>query len=241
VFPVARTLLATGLPVLLEKPPGTTLAEFTELRSIADKYGTPVLIGVNRRHYTVLNRALEDAGGSLAVTHVDVDWSEDAAHMLGRGFSAAQVGRMAFANSLHGIDLITYLAGRIPEPQVMVRKGTTPFDWSMGFQGVSERGTTVSFRSTWSSPGRWRLQFCSLGRRYVFAPLETCTVLQSGVKEERAIIPAPEDTTAKAGFTAQARAFIEMISTRKAPARCDFAAVAPSMELADRLTRALGA
>ena len=64
VFGVASLLIPTGVPLLLEKPPGTSLAEFDALRELAKQHHTPVMVGVNRRHYSVVNKAVADAGGA---------------------------------------------------------------------------------------------------------------------------------------------------------------------------------
>ena len=37
---------------------GTSLAEFDELENLAARHGTPVMVGLNRRNYTVLRNAL---------------------------------------------------------------------------------------------------------------------------------------------------------------------------------------
>src|SRR5262249_7640568 len=40
--PVGMELLAMGIPTLVEKPPGTSLAQLDELRHQAARHGTPV-------------------------------------------------------------------------------------------------------------------------------------------------------------------------------------------------------
>ena len=76
----------------------------------------------------------------------------------------------------------------------------------MSLSGVSERGALANFRSSWGSPGRWRVNLCTPDRRYVFAPLESCEVLERGVAEPRSILPDEFDARFKPGFYAQARA-----------------------------------
>ncbi len=236
VYRTALEVLPIGIPTLLEKPPGTSLAEYEELRALAARHGTPVMVGLNRRFYGVVQGAVADAGGLAAITEVDVDWSEDARHFLKRGFTPEQVARMVFGNSLHGIDLMTHLGGGLPTPQITVRRGAERFDWNMAVQGLSDRGALLSFRSTWSSPGKWRLQLCASRRRYVFAPLETCVVQQSGERAERTIAPDPRDTEFKPGFFGQARAFLDMIGSRRAPDQASLDSVEPSMRVAEVLT-----
>lgn len=235
---VARELLPYGIPTLLEKPPGLSYDEYGELCELAARHKTPVMVAVNRRHYSVVQRAVADAGGWGAIEAVSVDWSESPQHLLNRGFTLEQVKRTNFSNSLHGLDLMTYLAGPIDDAQVAARDFGEPARWMMSLQGVSRRGALASFQSTWDSPGRWRVAFCSPGRRYVFAPLETCQVQEAGSRELRTIDPSDEDQQFKPGFYRQAQCFLDTIRSNEVPESCGLEAVGPAMQLAEQLTRA---
>ena len=87
IFPVAKALAPRRIPALLEKPTGMSLAEFNELCRLVAEYRAPQMVGLNRRHYSVVNRAVADAGGPAAVRAVMIDWSEDPAHLRRKGFS----------------------------------------------------------------------------------------------------------------------------------------------------------
>ncbi|MCK6551386.1 Gfo/Idh/MocA family oxidoreductase [Myxococcota bacterium] len=237
MFAAANEVLAYGVPTLLEKPPGTSLAELDTLLATAAKHGTPALIGLNRRHYSVVTKAIEDAGGVERIQSVFVDWSEDPVHVSKR-MSPEGVAKLTFGNTLHGLDLITTLAGPIPSPSIVVRDFGEPFRWTMAFQGLSSRGALVSFNSTWGSPGKWRVAFCTDDRRYLFAPLESCTVQERG-KDDRVIEPSDDDKRFKAGFMPQARVFLDVIETRRVPAAFELASARPAMELAEALTQAI--
>jgi predicted dehydrogenase len=238
VYGAAVELLEQGVATLLEKPPGTTLDEFRHLCELAESKRAAAMIGLNRRHYSVVRKALEDCGGPDKVTAVFVEWSEDPRHLHERGFSDDEIARMVFGNSLHGLDLLTHLAGPVDEPDVLGRELGEPLRWMMALQGLSRRGALASFHSTWDSPGRWRVSFCSPGRRYVFAPLESCQVSEAGVKEPRAIEPDEVDMRFKPGFFAQAQVFLRAIAAGEAPPQYNLASAAPAMRLADALTRA---
>jgi predicted dehydrogenase len=238
VYAAAQEIIPFQFPTLLEKPPGTSVAETIELQRLASRHGTPVMVGLNRRHYSVLQRAVEDAGGLEAITAVFVEWSEAPEGFLDRGFTPEQVSRMVYGNSLHGLDLLAYLAGAMPEAKFIGRNLGEPFRWLMALQGVSERGVLGSFHSTWDSPGGWRLTFCSRARRYTFAPLESCQVLERGGGEPRSIEPDETDQRFKPGFYGQARAFIEMMATGEVPQRTSLASALPAIALAEGLTQA---
>ena len=234
----ALEILPFQIPTLLEKPPGTSLAEFHQLSELADRTGTPVMVALNRRHYSVVGKAVADAGGFDNITAVSVEWSEDPGHFLQRGFSREEVSRMVFGNTLHGLDLLTYLAGAIDDPAVTGMSRGEPLRWMMALQGVSQRGALVSFNSSWDSPGRWRVSFCSPNRRYVFAPLETCQVSETGLKETRAIEPDEADLNFKPGFLAQATAFLQAIECGQVSPKHGLASAEPAIRLAELLTNA---
>ena len=56
---IAGDLLAADIPVLLEKPPGRTVADAQALRSIANHHETPHMVSMNRRYNPALTRATE--------------------------------------------------------------------------------------------------------------------------------------------------------------------------------------
>jgi len=238
VYHAAQQILPFGIPTLLEKPPGTSLAEFDHLHRLAHQHSTQVMVGFNRRYYSVLQNALADAGGHSALTAVFVEWSEDPQYLLtSRGFLPDQVSRWIFANSLHGLDLLTYLAGEIPQPELLTVNHGEPFRWLMSVQGLSRQRILGTFQSTWDSPGPWRLTFCTAGRRYTFAPLESCEVRETGTRDIRQIEPADYDRQYKPGFYSQAKEFLRLVRGEHAPAEDLFATARPAMRLADALTK----
>ncbi len=239
MYPAARSVIQTGVPTLLEKPPGTSVEELIALQALAKSSQTPVMAALNRRHYSVLQKALVDAGGIEAVTDVAVQWSDNPRYLVEqRGFTPEQAAKAIFSHSLHGIDLLTYLAGEIVEPAVFARNLGEPCRWLMSASGISDRGALATFHSTWDSPGRWRLSFCVPGRRYTFAPLESCEVESFDGSPPRSIEPDACDNEFKPGFYRQAEVFLEMIQTRDAPREFNLASVMPAMRLAEALTDA---
>ncbi|MEM9074498.1 MAG: Gfo/Idh/MocA family oxidoreductase [Myxococcota bacterium] len=236
-FEAAKALIPRGIPMLLEKPPGTSIPEVEELATLAETHGTPVLVGFNRLHYSILGRALEHAGGLEAVTSVLVEWSENPPHLARRGFSERQIARRNFSNSVHGLSLLAYLAGRISNPVAIASRRSPPFGLSMSLQGISERGTVATFVSSWDSQVPWRLRFVAAGHVYSFAPLEACEVV-SPSRERTRLEPASYDDTYKPGFFGQAKVFLDVVRSRRVPAAHDLRAAVNVVELAHALTDA---
>ncbi len=239
---LAERLIPVGLPILLEKPPGISPEETQSLTRLAADHKTPVMVGLNRRFYSVYHRGLEQVGGREAVTGVSVEWSEDPMKMLQLGHPAEMLPLLNYANSLHGIDLLPFFAGEIPEPTAWGRDLDPTggkFRWQMALSGVASRGARVHFESNWDVPGRWRLVVDAPDARMVSAPLETVTLLRRGKPAEE-VAPSEEDRRFKPGFFGQASYFLEVVRDRRPigwPA-CALGEAAHSMALASALTRA---
>jgi len=237
VYDVASKLIPYGVPLLLEKPPGVSVKEARGLSQLAETSRTPVMVGMNRRHYSVIDKALAELGGLRAVTAVFVEWSEDPAHLLGnREMSSEQVEKMVFGNSLHGLDLLSFLSGDISR----LKLNTTVvnrerFRWMMAAQGISNRGVLASFQSTWDCPGGWRLTLCGRGKRFVFSPLERCVVFERG-NSDRILQNDEVDGRFKPGFYKQASCFLQIAEKRTVQNSFGLDTVIPAMQLAERLT-----
>ena len=233
-YSVAKELIPYGIPILLEKPPGTSLAEVDELKTMVDEYKTPLIIGMNRRHYSILKKAIDDAGGLNSITSVEIDWSEEPQKYINRGLSSHQVSRLIFANSLHGLDLITFLAGHIIEPKIVAKCNSSPFSWEMSMQGVSDRGVMTSFSSSWIHQVRWSLTINTSNKKYIFAPLEKC-ILLNGNKKRRTLNQSTIDSQYKPGFYYQAEYFLDVINKKVEVLKHNIESVIPAMELAEML------
>ena len=121
-FHVARELLKHGVPTLLEKPPGTSLAQLDELIVRAREHSTPVLVGLNRLHYSVLANAISDAGGLEQLRSVRIEWSENPSRLMRRGFTPDQILRRNCSNSIHGLCLMVYLAGPLVSSTIHAKR-----------------------------------------------------------------------------------------------------------------------
>jgi predicted dehydrogenase len=240
---VVRELLPFGRPILAEKPPGTSLAEARELAGLASAAGVTVMVGLNRRFYSVHHRAVERMGGRAAITRVAVEWSEDPLAIREHGHPPELIPVLNFANSLHGIDLLTCWAGSVPPWTVWGRhldRLHSPERVQMGLDGLSERGVQVHLDSTWDAPVPWRLIIEAAGVRLVSTPLETARLSWRDRSEN--VEPDPEDRRFKAGFFGQASTFLRIVREKSRPEwpSCTLDDSLPSMALAEALTVATG-
>jgi predicted dehydrogenase len=241
-FEVIHKLIFCDVPLLVEKPPAVSFADWSVLRDQIEARCLPLMLGLNRRYYSVYQRALERIGGFDAVTSVSVEWSEDPEGMLAAGHPPEIVPVLNFANSIHGLDLLVFFAGILRNAEVWGRNLDhlgQRFRWQMGVHGVSDRGARAGFESNWDVPGRWRLVVDTANVRMVSAPLETAVLFARGRAPE-IVEPSAEDQRFKPGFYGQASAFLELIRERKFPSwpAASLEEVSATVQLAEILTRA---
>lgn len=235
-----QKLIPFGLPMLVEKPPAVSAAAWGVLRKQVEAHHVPFMVALNRRYYSVYQRALDLMGGVESVTSVSVEWSENPAKMLTLGHPAELLPYLTFATSIHGLDLLILFGGVPVKAETWGRNldasGQT-LKWQMGFHGTTDRDARVMFQSSWDVPGRWRLVVDAPGVRMVSAPLETAMLLD-GSAAPRIIEPSAEDQQFKAGFHGQAAAFLELVrdhSYRTWP-MASLDEVTAGMQLAEDLT-----
>ncbi|MGH9495427.1 MAG: Gfo/Idh/MocA family protein [Candidatus Sulfotelmatobacter sp.] len=217
-------LLKTGIPCVVEKPLGSTLAEVQALREAAETTGTPNMVSVNRRFMPFLNAALEwtRSVGTIQYVHCTMArhariepqfiW-ETAVHSVDSlryicgevgGFSVRRLNE-AQAGAAYGIDLTfkNESAGRI---DVLPTAGMVEETYDL----FGEK-----FRVTVTSP---------------FGPQRGWRALHKGkvVKEEAVTADMPEDEVF--GFYAEASALVYALGKGK-KLEPTIADVAPSVEL----------
>ncbi len=123
---VSRRIIEAGIPVLLEKPPGETVAEAEELDALSAQASTPVMVSMNRRFDPVLRAAMARVKGRrcryLRVTFAREHRTED---------------RFLTDTALHAVDAMRMLGGDIVPESLR---------W-LGSGGASWRVATFKFVS----------------------------------------------------------------------------------------------
>lgn len=238
-FSVAKRLIKYKIPILLEKPPATSYREAKMLSILSKKYNTPIMVGFNRRFYSIYLKAMELFGGRENISFIWIEWSENPQYLKSMGYSEDEIKLFNYANSLHGIDLIIYFCGELKNTKCWGRNlgKKNELKWQMGFNANNKNGAVVSFYSNWDVPGRWRLMVDFLESRIVCAPLEEVKVLsfKDSLKE---IEPSQEDKIYKPGFYGQAKYFLDVVKEKrkiKWPA-CSIEDSLQSLKIAEDLT-----
>jgi predicted dehydrogenase len=101
-------LLKTGIPCVVEKPLGSTLAEVKSLCDAAAATDTPNMVSVNRRFMPFLNRALEwtRSAGPIEYVHCTM-----ARH-------ARAEPEFIWATAVHAVDTARYISGDVAESEI---------------------------------------------------------------------------------------------------------------------------
>jgi predicted dehydrogenase len=159
---VAGTLLATGRPLLVEKPAAVDAMALEALRPYADA----LLVAYNRRFYAPVRRAkelLQEHGAAL----VELALPE---RIPGAPDDQPRT-RQFVANSVHGLDLLRYLVGPVRVARV---EALGPGGVPGGFGALlnSERGDVVQLTCNWNAPDNFRLACSWSGTRYELRPFE---------------------------------------------------------------------
>lgn len=119
---VARACFARGLPVLVEKPVADTLAAAERLCAAAEAAGVTVLVGHQRRHNPIVQRAkaLVEAGalGRPVSVHSMAVWLKPEAY-FDAAWRRQPGGGPVLINLIHDIDLLRWLVGEITEVQAL--------------------------------------------------------------------------------------------------------------------------
>jgi myo-inositol 2-dehydrogenase / D-chiro-inositol 1-dehydrogenase len=100
---VGIKLLSLGMPCVVEKPLGASLAEVLALRDSAAGTKTPNMVSVNRRFMPTLNRAIEwvHNAGRLRYVHCT----------LAR--NARKEPEFLWATAVHAVDALRHIAGQV--------------------------------------------------------------------------------------------------------------------------------
>lgn len=229
---VAGDLDALGVPLLLEKPVGMSLAETEDA---AGRITVPHMVGLNRRFYEVVRRAkaaMDEAGGAR---FVEVHMPEDIKALAER-YGEDTLDAWAFGNSVHLVDLFRFFAGEVSS----VRTGNEVRSyWDRSYSGLIDfhGGARGAYNAQWYAPGPWRVAIYGDGISVTLAPIESGIVLRMPGRQREDLVPAGPDATLKAGFHGQASAFRDLVRDARLPeGAADMADYARSVRLVHDLT-----
>lgn len=211
--PTCETLLRNGVRnILLEKPGGTSIADFQSINQLAIDNRADVSIAYNRRFYAstrAAKRCIVEDGGVTSFNFEFTEWLH-VFENLGRDMSKTMPG-LFLGNSTHVVDMAFHLGGE-PTEIACFNRPSSKYDCKARFAGagVSDRGALFSYQANWEAPGRWSVEVLTNKRRLIFRPLEKLQVqLMRTVRVEFAEVDYELDTTYKPGLYLETQAFLD--------------------------------
>ena len=169
---VARQVLPSGKPILLEKPPAMSSDELQDLIEMADASGSRVMVAFNRRFNSLIQSAIDavcDAGPVIQVVaefHKDIrEFTEDAR------FSPDIMDWMLMESPIHAVDLVTHIAGSpVASVASVAKRVVSPYRDVHAALIEFAHGVVCQFSAAYTAGGR--LERYEIHSRYVSAYLE---------------------------------------------------------------------
>lgn len=198
--------------ILVEKPGALNANELDAMIASISTTEARVWIAYNRRFFqsTLIARDIVQEDGG--VTSYFFEFSEWVDRVLASPASSQVKDAWVVANSSHVIDLAFHLGG-MPTELTSWTRGSLPWhqagDRFVG-AGLADSRALFSYRSDWSSPGRWRVEINTRCRRLLLSPLEVLQQMVHGsLVFEPIEINDDVDQRFKPGIYLQTRAFIQ--------------------------------
>lgn len=215
IFNVMTKLIPYGTPILVEKPPGLNREETEQLLTMARSYRTGVMVGFNRRFYSVVEKAkyqIELSGGLLGMR---LDGFERYRMLRELGYATESLERMLTTNSIHCIDLIRYYAGDISEVRSFVNQSNEePFNHRYAAMITTKSNIAVTFQAYWHALGNWNYELYVPDGRISFTNLENGTYYNR-LGQIVELAPQQEDIEAKPGFVRMLQYFANHVVGQK--------------------------
>lgn len=155
--PVCRDLLAAGIPVCVEKPLATTLADGRELVALAEAAGVPLFTSFHRRYNAHFRALLHSLPPRREIASVRVRYLERIEEHAGPDAWYLDPGRCGGGcvadNGPNAVDLVRQVLGPVTLAGADVRRDESGVDrWAL-LSLTGEDGATAEVELDWSHDG----------------------------------------------------------------------------------------
>ena len=170
-------LLSIGCrKILVEKPGSLYHHELLALQDNARQCNAEIYIGYNRRFYASTQRLRELISIDGGLTSLSFEFTEWSHTLLDLVKGPGVMSRWLLSNSSHVLDLAFYLIG-LPSSNNWSSWSSGHLPWHPASScfcgaGISVKNVPFSYKSDWSSAGRWGIEACTLKARYILSPME---------------------------------------------------------------------
>jgi predicted dehydrogenase len=213
---VLTECLATGLPILTEKPVGLDLSHCQAVFDIASRGSARLWVGLNRRCYSVTRQVLDGLDNS-GPRLIEVRDAQDLDVARSYGWPEPIINNWMFCNSIHLVDYLSVF-GRGDVIGIDVIERWTPADPGLVLSHIRfSSGDIGIYRCVWNRPGGWACDVTTREQRWEMRPLEQARAQKRGERSFRELDVAQQDLSFKAGFRFQAQDVVDAVRGGAAP------------------------
>ncbi|HCK09416.1 MAG TPA: hypothetical protein DHW45_06040 [Candidatus Latescibacteria bacterium] len=126
---LALPVIERGLHAMIEKPPGLTIEETLSLKDAADRSGSKVLVGWNRRFHPVISQARKAVLDHGPVNQLVGEFHKNITQQVESGaFPDLLLDQLLLETPIHAIDTIRFLADSdVKQVHAIVRRTTSSY------------------------------------------------------------------------------------------------------------------
>ena len=152
--PTALQCLRRGIPTLLEKPAGTSVADAEALRDAAG--ATPAMVGWNRRFHPMVVEARERIAARGPATQIVGEFHKSIAQIAASGmFSERMLDLTLLDSPIHAVDLICALADSpVRKVHAVVRRAASRYRDVHAALVEFESGCVAQFTANYTTDAR---------------------------------------------------------------------------------------
>lgn len=199
-FEIITIFSKVGVPLLVEKPVGLTLAEALEIENNARVSSTQIFAALNRRFYGSTENVFKELAESSEKRFIQVNDQENTLAAIAAGQPQQVVDNWMFANSIHIIDYIAVACRG--EPTIQYKKVTplTENAFVLHASVVFSSGDEALYICYWNVPGGWSVNISTASKNWQLSPLEVARSRNLGDRQYTQFEPDPIDSNYKPGL-----------------------------------------
>ena len=219
--------------IILEKPGSLSIKGLSYLENLSKNNNSNILIAFNRRFYSSVIKLKQEIKNSK-ISSVFFDFTEFKINST--NYPNNVLNRWAYANSIHIFDLVFHMIG-FPKSINSYVGGENDLQWHKDSSifsgyGISTKDVMFSYNSNWLCPGRWRIEFLSTDKKYIFSPIEEIKAQNNSGFSIENIALDEDDKKFKPGL-------LKMINSIIANDFCEFQSLPNQIELFKAINKIL--
>ncbi len=220
--------LASGVPVLGEKPMASNMTEAREMVAASERAGKLYMVSQNRRYdarLSAFRQLVVDQTGPLGILNSDFYLG---AHF--GGFRDGMASVLLLDMAIHTLDAARYVSGADPV-SVYCEEFNPPWSWYQGASSATALfemtgGLRYTYRGSWSSEGKdtsWEGDWRAVGPRGTAlwdghnAPSVGVVTGTEGFSRDTETIEGPVRHDAPGGIAGSLRDFLNALETGETP------------------------